>query len=189
MSGPCFSPCLSACGYAIHFHFKGCCVASFLCWLLPAWGSGGPVLIVGLGFVGLGWRRTACLVAGKAAFVSGLQQTLCDVLCYHAVRWYRPEEQRSPSDQFKLLQAVLGACGRRVVFNLSQWTWSLCFLSFCRSFNVRRATTNDLLGVEMLVQTLSLNESILNDLKIFTAACRDPVSIACKYTQKRMDKY
>ncbi|XP_010140683.1 PREDICTED: uncharacterized protein C20orf26 homolog, partial [Buceros rhinoceros silvestris] len=43
-----------------------------------------------------------------------------------------------------------------------------------KSFNVRRATTNDLLGVKMLVQTLSLNESILNDLKIFTAARRDP---------------
>ncbi|NXJ98620.1 CFA61 protein, partial [Corythaixoides concolor] len=43
-----------------------------------------------------------------------------------------------------------------------------------KSFNVRRATTNDLLGVKMLVKTLSLNESILNDLKIFTLARRDP---------------
>uniref|UniRef100_A0A663EB95 Cilia and flagella associated protein 61 n=1 Tax=Aquila chrysaetos chrysaetos TaxID=223781 RepID=A0A663EB95_AQUCH len=37
-----------------------------------------------------------------------------------------------------------------------------------KSFSVRRATTNDLLGVKMLIKTLSLNESILNDLKIFT---------------------
>ncbi|KAM7117624.1 cilia- and flagella-associated protein 61 [Ciconia maguari] len=43
-----------------------------------------------------------------------------------------------------------------------------------KSFNVRRATTNDLLGVRMLIKTLSLNESILNDLKIFTLARRDP---------------
>ncbi|NXL07827.1 CFA61 protein, partial [Mesembrinibis cayennensis] len=43
-----------------------------------------------------------------------------------------------------------------------------------KSFNVRRATTNDLLGVKMLIETLSLNESILNDLKIFTLARRDP---------------
>ncbi|NWR58567.1 CFA61 protein, partial [Bucorvus abyssinicus] len=46
-----------------------------------------------------------------------------------------------------------------------------------KSFNVRKATTNDLLGIKMLVQTLSLNESILNDLKIFTAARRDPDGI------------
>ncbi|KFQ92308.1 Uncharacterized protein C20orf26, partial [Nipponia nippon] len=43
-----------------------------------------------------------------------------------------------------------------------------------KSFSVRRATTNDLLGVKMLIKTLSLNESILNDLKIFTLARRDP---------------
>ncbi|KAM9271638.1 cilia- and flagella-associated protein 61 [Morus bassanus] len=43
-----------------------------------------------------------------------------------------------------------------------------------KSFNVRKATTNDLLGVKMLIQTLSLNESMLNDLKIFTLARRDP---------------
>ncbi|XP_019329974.1 PREDICTED: cilia- and flagella-associated protein 61 [Aptenodytes forsteri] len=43
-----------------------------------------------------------------------------------------------------------------------------------KSFNVRRATTSDLLGVKMLIKTLSLNESILNDLKIFTLARRDP---------------
>ncbi|XP_075562847.1 cilia- and flagella-associated protein 61 [Pelecanus crispus] len=43
-----------------------------------------------------------------------------------------------------------------------------------KSFNVRKATTNDLLGVKMLIKTLSLNESILNDLKIFTLARRDP---------------
>ncbi|NXI34993.1 CFA61 protein, partial [Galbula dea] len=43
-----------------------------------------------------------------------------------------------------------------------------------RSFNVRRATTNDLLGVKMLIKTLCLNESILNDLRMFTLARRDP---------------
>ncbi|NXR04832.1 CFA61 protein, partial [Sagittarius serpentarius] len=46
-----------------------------------------------------------------------------------------------------------------------------------KSFNVRRATTNDLLGVTMLIKTLSLNENILNDLKIFTLARRDPDGI------------
>ncbi|XP_049657073.1 cilia- and flagella-associated protein 61 isoform X1 [Accipiter gentilis] len=46
-----------------------------------------------------------------------------------------------------------------------------------KSFSVRRATTNDLLGVKMLIKTLSLNESILNDLKIFTLARRDPDGI------------
>ncbi|KGL94109.1 Uncharacterized protein C20orf26, partial [Charadrius vociferus] len=43
-----------------------------------------------------------------------------------------------------------------------------------KSLSVRRATTNDILGVKMLVKTLSLNESILNDLKISTLARRDP---------------
>ncbi|NXF36523.1 CFA61 protein, partial [Nyctibius bracteatus] len=43
-----------------------------------------------------------------------------------------------------------------------------------KSFNVRRATTNDLLGVKMLIKTLSLSGSILRDLKIFTLARRDP---------------
>ncbi|KFQ29868.1 Uncharacterized protein C20orf26, partial [Mesitornis unicolor] len=42
-----------------------------------------------------------------------------------------------------------------------------------RSFHVRRATTDDILGVEMLLKTLSLNEIILNDLKVFILACRD----------------
>uniref|UniRef100_A0A8C4JX22 Cilia and flagella associated protein 61 n=1 Tax=Dromaius novaehollandiae TaxID=8790 RepID=A0A8C4JX22_DRONO len=45
-----------------------------------------------------------------------------------------------------------------------------------KSFNIRRATTNDILGVEMLIKTLSLNESILNDLKMFTLARKDPVN-------------
>ncbi|XP_014817952.1 PREDICTED: cilia- and flagella-associated protein 61 [Calidris pugnax] len=43
-----------------------------------------------------------------------------------------------------------------------------------KSLNVRRATTNDIPGVKTLIKTLSLNESILNDLKIFTLARRDP---------------
>ncbi|KAM6082825.1 cilia- and flagella-associated protein 61 isoform 2-T2 [Chlamydotis macqueenii] len=42
-----------------------------------------------------------------------------------------------------------------------------------RSFNVRRATTDDLPGVKTLIKTLSLKESILKDLKIFTVARRD----------------
>ncbi|NWZ28929.1 CFA61 protein, partial [Asarcornis scutulata] len=43
-----------------------------------------------------------------------------------------------------------------------------------KSFTVRRATTNDIPGVKMLIKALSLNESILNDLKIFTSARREP---------------
>ncbi|XP_065487730.1 cilia- and flagella-associated protein 61 isoform X1 [Caloenas nicobarica] len=43
-----------------------------------------------------------------------------------------------------------------------------------KSFNVRRATTSDVLGVKMLVKTLSLNENILNDLEIFNLFRRDP---------------
>ncbi|NXA07803.1 CFA61 protein, partial [Sapayoa aenigma] len=42
------------------------------------------------------------------------------------------------------------------------------------SFNVRKTTTDDLLGVKMLIQTLSLNERIWNDCRIFTQARRDP---------------
>ncbi|XP_015712110.1 cilia- and flagella-associated protein 61 isoform X2 [Coturnix japonica] len=43
-----------------------------------------------------------------------------------------------------------------------------------KSFNVRRATSSDILGVKMLIKTLSLNESILNDLNAFILARRDP---------------
>lgn len=78
-----------------------------------------------------------------------------------------------------------------VVFNLSQSELSHApslFLLY-RSFNVRRATTDDVLGVKMLVKTLSLNENILNDLERFNLFRRDPVSICCKYTYKRMDRY
>ncbi|NWV28409.1 CFA61 protein, partial [Origma solitaria] len=42
------------------------------------------------------------------------------------------------------------------------------------SFNVRKATTNDLQGVKMLVETLSLSEGIWNDSKIFAEARMDP---------------
>ncbi|XP_010016320.1 PREDICTED: uncharacterized protein C20orf26 homolog [Nestor notabilis] len=42
------------------------------------------------------------------------------------------------------------------------------------SFNVRRATSNDLLGVQMLTETLSLNKRILNDFRTFTLVRRDP---------------
>ncbi|KFO76187.1 Uncharacterized protein C20orf26, partial [Cuculus canorus] len=41
-------------------------------------------------------------------------------------------------------------------------------------FNVRRPTTSDIPGVKVLIETLSLNESILNDLKMFIVARRDP---------------
>ncbi|XP_071661674.1 cilia- and flagella-associated protein 61 isoform X2 [Patagioenas fasciata] len=43
-----------------------------------------------------------------------------------------------------------------------------------KSFNVRRATTDDVLGVKMLIKTLNLNENILNDLEIFNLFRRDP---------------
>ncbi|NXB67299.1 CFA61 protein, partial [Struthidea cinerea] len=42
------------------------------------------------------------------------------------------------------------------------------------SFNVRKATIDDLQGVKMLVETLSLNEGIWNDSKIFAEARKDP---------------
>nr|XP_021399009.1 cilia- and flagella-associated protein 61 isoform X2 [Lonchura striata domestica] len=42
------------------------------------------------------------------------------------------------------------------------------------SFNVRKAATSDLQGVKVLIKTLSLNERIWNDSKIFTEARRDP---------------
>ncbi|XP_068864861.1 cilia- and flagella-associated protein 61 isoform X4 [Aphelocoma coerulescens] len=42
------------------------------------------------------------------------------------------------------------------------------------SFNVRKATIDDLQGVKMLVETLSLDEEIWNDSKIFTEARKDP---------------
>ncbi|NWR44110.1 CFA61 protein, partial [Regulus satrapa] len=41
------------------------------------------------------------------------------------------------------------------------------------SFNVRKAASSDLEGVKMLVETLSLNERIWNDSKVFTEARRD----------------
>ncbi|XP_042731215.1 LOW QUALITY PROTEIN: cilia- and flagella-associated protein 61 [Lagopus leucura] len=42
------------------------------------------------------------------------------------------------------------------------------------SFNVRRATSNDILGVKTLIKTLTLNESILSDLNTFIVARGDP---------------
>ncbi|NWT65671.1 CFA61 protein, partial [Prunella himalayana] len=42
------------------------------------------------------------------------------------------------------------------------------------SFNVRKAATSDLQGVEMLIETLSLNERMWIDSKIFTEARREP---------------
>uniref|UniRef100_A0A8C8S1I2 Cilia and flagella associated protein 61 n=1 Tax=Pelusios castaneus TaxID=367368 RepID=A0A8C8S1I2_9SAUR len=45
-----------------------------------------------------------------------------------------------------------------------------------KSFKVRAATTSDTAAVEKLIKTLDLNEIILDDLKVFTRARRDPVS-------------
>ncbi|NXN88874.1 CFA61 protein, partial [Bombycilla garrulus] len=42
------------------------------------------------------------------------------------------------------------------------------------SFNVRKAATGDLQGIKMLVETLSLNERIWSDTKMFTETCKDP---------------
>ncbi|NWU24699.1 CFA61 protein, partial [Dyaphorophyia castanea] len=42
------------------------------------------------------------------------------------------------------------------------------------SFNVRKATTDDLKGIKMLIETLNLNEAIWSDSKIFTEARKDP---------------
>ncbi|NXM65433.1 CFA61 protein, partial [Serilophus lunatus] len=42
------------------------------------------------------------------------------------------------------------------------------------SFNVRKTTTDDLLGVKVLIQSLSLNERIWEDCRVFTEARRDP---------------
>ncbi|XP_054485392.2 cilia- and flagella-associated protein 61 isoform X4 [Agelaius phoeniceus] len=42
------------------------------------------------------------------------------------------------------------------------------------SFNVRKAATSDLQGVKMLIETLSLNENMWNDSKIFTETRKDP---------------
>ncbi|NWT88451.1 CFA61 protein, partial [Lanius ludovicianus] len=42
------------------------------------------------------------------------------------------------------------------------------------SFKVRKATIDDLQGVKMLIETLSLNEEMWNDAKIFAAARKDP---------------
>ncbi|XP_074844491.1 cilia- and flagella-associated protein 61 [Carettochelys insculpta] len=43
-----------------------------------------------------------------------------------------------------------------------------------KSFKVRAATTSDLPAVDKLIKTLDLNESILDDLKLFIQARRDP---------------
>uniref|UniRef100_A0A8C0F6I3 Cilia and flagella associated protein 61 n=1 Tax=Bubo bubo TaxID=30461 RepID=A0A8C0F6I3_BUBBB len=69
--------------------------------------------------------------------------------------------------EFHLIQSFV----RAVPFCTSKLGYELYVFhsaGLLKSFNVRRATTNDLLGVKMLIKTLSLNESILNDLKIFT---------------------
>ncbi|XP_040467757.1 cilia- and flagella-associated protein 61 isoform X2 [Falco naumanni] len=78
--------------------------------------------------------------------------------------------------EFQLIQSFV----RVVPFSTSRLGHELYVFhraGLLKSFNVRRATTNDLLGVKMLVKTLRLNESILNDLKIFILARRDPDGI------------
>ncbi|XP_025915985.1 cilia- and flagella-associated protein 61 [Apteryx rowi] len=75
--------------------------------------------------------------------------------------------------EFHLIQSFV----RVVPFSTSTFNHELYVFhraGLLKSFNVRRATTNDILGVEMLIKTLSLNESILNDLKMFTLARKDP---------------
>ncbi|XP_042645319.1 cilia- and flagella-associated protein 61 [Tyto alba] len=75
--------------------------------------------------------------------------------------------------EFHLIQSFV----RIVPFCTSRFGYELYVFhraGLLKSFKVRRATTNDLLGVKMLIKTLSLNESILNDLKIYTLARRDP---------------
>ncbi|NWH62763.1 CFA61 protein, partial [Geococcyx californianus] len=75
--------------------------------------------------------------------------------------------------EFHLIQSFV----RAVPFCTSRFGHELYVFhraGLLKSFNVRRATTNDIPGVKVLIETLSLNESILNDLKIFTVARRDP---------------
>lgn len=50
------------------------------------------------------------------------------------------------------------------------------FVSLPRTINIRLATVSDSPGVENLVSTLMLNRSILEDLKQYNEARRDPVS-------------
>ncbi|NXA42747.1 CFA61 protein, partial [Eudromia elegans] len=75
--------------------------------------------------------------------------------------------------EFHLIQSFV----RAVPFCTSTFNHELYVFhraGLLKSFNVRRATSNDILGVEKLIKTLSLNESILNDLKMFTLARKDP---------------
>ncbi|XP_017692895.1 PREDICTED: cilia- and flagella-associated protein 61 isoform X1 [Lepidothrix coronata] len=75
--------------------------------------------------------------------------------------------------EFPLLQSF----ARAVPFctsSLGRELYVLHRAGLLTSFNVRRATTNDLLGIKTLAETLSLNERIWNDCKIFTQARRDP---------------
>ncbi|XP_064915525.1 cilia- and flagella-associated protein 61 isoform X1 [Columba livia] len=75
--------------------------------------------------------------------------------------------------EFHLIQSFV----RVVPFCTSQCDHELYVFhraGLLKSFNVRMATTNDVLGVKMLVKTLSLNENILNDLERFNLFRRDP---------------
>ncbi|XP_050171715.1 cilia- and flagella-associated protein 61 isoform X1 [Myiozetetes cayanensis] len=75
--------------------------------------------------------------------------------------------------EFPLLQSF----ARAVPFCTSRLGRELYVLhraGLLTSFNVRKATTSDLLGVKTLVETLSLSEKIWNDSKTFTEARRDP---------------
>ena len=52
------------------------------------------------------------------------------------------------------------------------------YFSLPRTINIRLANLSDTSGVENLVSTLMLNKSILEDLKQYNEARRDPVSPA-----------
>lgn len=50
------------------------------------------------------------------------------------------------------------------------------YFSLLRTINIRLANLSDTPGVENLVSTLMLNKRILEDLKHYNEARRDPVS-------------
>uniref|UniRef100_A0A8C6ZJ35 Cilia and flagella associated protein 61 n=1 Tax=Nothoprocta perdicaria TaxID=30464 RepID=A0A8C6ZJ35_NOTPE len=85
--------------------------------------------------------------------------------------------------EFHLIQSFV----RVVPFCTSTFNHELYLfhrVGLLKSFHIRKATTNDIPGVEKLIKTLSLNESILNDLKMFTVARKDPVSIFANIIMK-----
>uniref|UniRef100_A0A8C6J7A5 CFA61 protein n=1 Tax=Melopsittacus undulatus TaxID=13146 RepID=A0A8C6J7A5_MELUD len=81
--------------------------------------------------------------------------------------------------EFPLLQSFV----RAVPFCTSRFGQELYVFhraGLLTSFNVRSATNNDLPGVQVLTETLSLNKRILNDFSTFTLLRRDPDGTAVK---------